>query len=137
VTLADRRDALGVPISRIDWRVSEQETATVARTRGLVIDLLDRAGLPTPTPRPLFRDDGSFVLPDVAHPMGTTRMSERPEDGVVDVDSAVHGIPNLLVVGSSVFPTGGHANPTQLIVALAVRAADTTKERIRVLQPAG
>jgi choline dehydrogenase-like flavoprotein len=133
VTLADRRDALGVPIPRIDWRVSEQETRTVSRTREFVVDLLADAGLPTPEPLPLLREDGSFVLPDVAHPMGTTRMSARPEDGVVDVDCAVHGIPNLLIAGSSVFPTGGHANPTQLIVALAVRVADAVKERSAAL----
>jgi choline dehydrogenase-like flavoprotein len=136
VLLADRHDALGVPIPRIDWRVSEQETRTVARTRDIVVDLLRGAGLPTPTLLPLFHEDGSFVLPDVAHPMGTTRMSARPEDGVVDVDSAVHGIPNLLIAGSSVFPTGGHANPTQLIVALAVRVADAAKERAKALHPA-
>jgi len=35
----------------------------------------------------------------------------------------------LYVAGSSVFPTGSHANPTQMIVALAVRLADTLKGR--------
>ena len=35
----------------------------------------------------------------------------------------------LYVVGSSVFPTAGHANPTQMIVALAIRAADMLKAR--------
>jgi choline dehydrogenase-like flavoprotein len=28
-----------------------------------------------------------------------------------------------------VFPTSGHANPTQMIVALAIRLADTIKAR--------
>jgi len=32
-------------------------------------------------------------------------------------------VPNLFIAGSSVFPTGGYANPTLTIVALAFRLA--------------
>ena len=56
--------------------------------------------------------------------MGTTRMHPNPRNGVVDEDSKVHGIGNLYVAGSSVFPTSGYTNPTLTIVALAVRLAD-------------
>ena len=58
------------------------------------------------------------------HHMGTTRMHEDPKRGVVDPDCRVHGIENLFVAGSSVFPTCGHANPTLTIVALTLRLAD-------------
>jgi len=57
------------------------------------------------------------------HFLGTTRMHDNPRNGVVDADCRVHGIPNLFVAGSSVFPTGGCANPTLTIVALALRLA--------------
>jgi choline dehydrogenase-like flavoprotein len=60
----------------------------------------------------------------VAHHLGTTRMSASPEDGVVDADCKAHGITNLYIAGGSVFPTGGHANPTLVIVALALRLGD-------------
>ena len=56
--------------------------------------------------------------------MGTTRMSTRPDEGIVDTDCRLHGYANLYLAGSSVFPTGGHANPTLTIVALALRLAD-------------
>ena len=59
------------------------------------------------------------------HMMGTTRMGATPSDSVVDRDCRVHGYENLFVAGSSVFPTGGFANPTLTIVALALRLADT------------
>ena len=58
------------------------------------------------------------------HHMGTTRMSDRPEQGVVDRDCRVHGYANLYVAGSSVFPTAGWANPTLTILALAHRLGD-------------
>ncbi len=58
------------------------------------------------------------------HHMGTTRMSTDPSSGVVDADGRVHGVENLFVCGSSVFPTGGYANPTLTILAMAYRLAD-------------
>ncbi len=54
-------------------------------------------------------------------------MAVAPEDGVVDTDCKVHGVDNLHVAGSSVFPTSGHANPTLMIIALALRLADHLK----------
>jgi choline dehydrogenase-like flavoprotein len=65
------------------------------------------------------------------HHIGTTRMHTDPAQGVVDADCRVHDLTNLFVAGSSVFPTGGYANPTLTIVALAVRLADHLKERLR------
>lgn len=50
-----------------------------------------------------------------------------PKQGVVDANCQVHGVSNLFIAGSSVFPTGGFANPTLTIVALAIRLADHLK----------
>ena len=61
------------------------------------------------------------------HHMGTTRMHRDPRHGVVDADCRVHGLANLFVAGSSVFPTGGYVNPTLTLVALALRLADHLK----------
>jgi choline dehydrogenase-like flavoprotein len=57
-------------------------------------------------------------------------MSDRPGTGVVDRDCRVHGVDNLYVAGSSVFPTIGYANPTLSIIALALRLTDHLKERL-------
>ena len=56
--------------------------------------------------------------------MGTTRMSDSPSTGVVDKTGRLHGVSNLYVAGSSVFPTVGFANPTLTIIALSLRLAD-------------
>jgi choline dehydrogenase-like flavoprotein len=62
--------------------------------------------------------------------MGTTRMSNDPRQGVVDANCQVHGISNLYVAGSSVFPTAGAGTPTFTLVALALRLADHLKEQM-------
>jgi choline dehydrogenase-like flavoprotein len=64
------------------------------------------------------------------HHTGTTRMHDDAAQGVVDRNCRVHGVPNLYVAGSSVFPTAGAANPTLTIVALALRLASHLKERL-------
>ncbi len=58
------------------------------------------------------------------HILGTTRMGRSPRSSVVDADCRVHGYRNLFVAGSSVFPTGGYANPTLTLMALAARLGD-------------
>ena len=56
--------------------------------------------------------------------MGTTRMHVSPKEGVVDKDCKIHGMANLHVAGSSVFPTFGANTPTFTLIALSLRLAD-------------
>ncbi len=58
------------------------------------------------------------------HHIGTTRMHVDPKNGVVNEHCRVHGLKNLYVAGSSVFPTSGLANPTLTITALALKLSD-------------
>ena len=120
VTLSDRADALGMPLSRVDWRVGERELTTWRVATQAFVSEMARVGIPVPEVL-----EPSFS--DVAHPSGTTRMSDDPAAGVVDRHCAVHGVDGLHAVGSSVFPTCGHANPTATVVALSVRLADRLK----------
>jgi choline dehydrogenase-like flavoprotein len=65
------------------------------------------------------------------HNIGTARMSERPEDGVVNRFGQAHDVPNLFVSDASQFTTGAAANPTLTIVALAIRQAEYIAEQLR------
>jgi len=132
VTLSSRRDRLGTRISRIDWRVSSAEARTMRRMAELMVRQFSLMGIDPPELADWVRDGGMIprTFQDVAHPTGTTRMADDPAQGVVDAQCQVHGVNGLFVGGSSVFPTAGHANPTQLIVALAVRLADTLRVRV-------
>ena len=58
------------------------------------------------------------------HLMGTTVMGAEPGTSVVDPHGIAHDVPNLAMVGSSVFVTAGAVNPTATIAALAHRLVD-------------
>jgi choline dehydrogenase-like flavoprotein len=50
---------------------------------------------------------------------------------VVNADLKVHGITNLFVASTSVYPTYGAANPTVNLIALTLRLADHLKGTLR------
>ena len=131
VTLAQKTDALGMPLLRIDWRIGDLERRSVLRLSDLIGSELRRAGLPEHFRNSQLLHDTNWRCQfiDRAHPSGTTRMSDSPKQGVVDRNCKVHEVDGLYIAGSSVFPTAGHANPTLMIVALAIRLADWLKRR--------
>lgn len=131
VTLSDRRDALGRPLARVEWSLSEQDRRSMRTLHATLAEELARRGMGL-LRSPILEDDESFTaVNDAAHHLGGTRMGTSPRMSVVDGDSRVHGSSNLYIAGSSVFPTGGSANPTLTIVALAARLADTARESLQ------
>jgi len=58
------------------------------------------------------------------HLMGTTKMGSDKKQSVVNKNCQTHDHPNLYIVGSSTFVTGGSADPTLTIAALSLRLAD-------------
>ena len=64
------------------------------------------------------------------HNLGTNRMSEKPEEGVVNKFGQSHDIANLFVSDGSQFTTGAAENPTLTIVTLAIRQADYIAEQM-------
>ncbi|HVL76873.1 MAG TPA: GMC family oxidoreductase, partial [Noviherbaspirillum sp.] len=65
------------------------------------------------------------------HHMGTTRMHDSPKQGVVDRNCRVHGMNNLYIAGSSVFPTAGANFPTITLAALTFRLSEHLVEELR------
>ena len=127
VTLSNHLDRLGQPKARIDWRMDDLELKTYAACARLFLSECERLNLGAPAISPWLlnhQDDWRTNLHDMAHPMGTTRMSNDPMTGVVDHNCALHGVENLYIAGSSVFSTAGTSNPTLLLVSLAIRLAD-------------
>jgi choline dehydrogenase-like flavoprotein len=127
VSLSNERDALGLRRVQTDWRIGELERHTAQVMTGMVASEFARLGIGRCRLDPWLQDGGppaASALGETYHYIGTTRMADDPREGVVDRNCAVHGMHNLFVAGSSVFPTGGHTNPTLTIVALALRLAE-------------
>jgi choline dehydrogenase-like flavoprotein len=128
VTLLEERDALGTPRVQLDWRVCNRDRENLWRCYEILGEEIGSAGLGRVR---VFREREDRIWSDQMgrpyHHMGTTRAHRNPKNGVVNENMQVHGVPNLFLAGSSVFPTGGHVPPTFTIVALAVRLADHMK----------
>ena len=129
VTLGERRDALGMARVQVDWRINSGDQRGFSRLYEVMRSELARLGLGRLVEDPAVDTDGWPVsFSSGMHHMGTTRMHDDPRQGVVDANCRVHDLANLYVAGGSVFPTGGIANPTLTIVALAIRLADHLKQ---------
>lgn len=129
ITLSQKTDALGVPLARVDWRIDNDARRSLGRLGHLLLEEFPRVGLPAPLLEDWITENRpqDAIIIDMAHTAGTTRMSDNPKLGIVNSNCQVHGVAGLYVAGASVFPTSGHANPTLMIVALAIRLADRIK----------
>jgi choline dehydrogenase-like flavoprotein len=124
VTLLAERDLLGVPIVSLNFTLGEADFRTFARGQELVVRELSALGWGRLSTVPLTPD---YIRQNVIgnwHHMGTTRMSNAPQAGVVDRDCRVHGTDNLYVAGSSIFPNATSAGPTIHLMAFAYRLAE-------------
>lgn len=138
VQLSDEKDRFGVPKLAVNWQCTDYDLKCYRKLAGLYGEQLiptEKKGKLKLTPEfdelsGWSRASGSD-LHDGNHHMGTTRMSDGVNSGVVDANCIVHGISNLYTLGSSVFPTGGAINPTMTILALSHRAAVHIKSRLR------
>lgn len=133
VCLSTEKDALGSPRADLDWRLSALDKETMLQFGKTLQQEFERLGLGRVTTYQWLEDGKPDwpVDPSVGnhpiggfHHMGTTRMSTSARNGVVDANCTVHGYHNLHIAGSSVFTTGGWANPTLTLLALTHRLGD-------------
>jgi len=125
VSLSDERDVLGMRKLNINLQFTEQDIDGVVQAhkywdQHLRAHNCGYLKYVTDDPKTSVWEQAG----DGFHQVGTTRMSENPNDGVVGKNCNVHGVDNLFVVSSSIFVTSGQANSTFMIVAFALRLAD-------------
>lgn len=134
IELGTERDEFGVPRTHLYWQKSDFERRTayeMVRIFGEMLVVKDEGRArfsPWLSHNRAYPEKAQIGGP---HHMGGTRMADSPERGIVDRDCKVFGVENLYIGGSSVFTTGGHANPTFTIVQLALRLADHLSGALR------
>ncbi|MES2294645.1 MAG: GMC family oxidoreductase [Pseudomonadota bacterium] len=128
LTLGQERDALGMPRLNLHMTISDDDLAHFRQTLAELGRQLLAAKSGMIRLSYSHRQEWLAAMDWGNHHLGTTRMSADPRQGVVDAMSMVHGVGNLYVAGSSVFPTYGSSNPTLNLVALTLRLADRLKK---------
>ena len=129
IALSPRRvDRYGCPLATIDWRVHDGDAANVKATTEAFAEawngsrLADLAriepNIPADLKHALTQGGGIW------HPGGSARMGSDASRGVVDGELRAFRVPNLSVVSTATFPTGGGANPTMMLMMAALRTAD-------------
>ena len=118
---AELKDAHGLPIPDVRFTDHPNDVAMREHAYARGQELYKAVGATRTFPTPPYPS---------THNLGTNRMSERPEDGVVNGWGQSHEIDNLFVSDGSQFTTGAAENPTLTIVALAIRQADYIAEQM-------
>jgi choline dehydrogenase-like flavoprotein len=128
VTLSTtKKDRLGMPRVQVDWRLTDRVKRTFDRTLEILAKDMEQSGVAQVKLDPKIEGGewpSTFEKEGTWHHMGTTRMHDSPKHGVVDRHCKVHGMNNLYIAGSSVFPTAGANFPTITLSALALRLSE-------------
>jgi len=126
------KDVFGIPKVITNWQINRYDENTI-RTIGIeAAKEVAKLGVARVKLEEFILED-SKVIKEIGHhchQMGTTRMSTTDKEGVVDRNLMVHGVDNLYMAGSSVFPTGGGCNPTFTVVMMAARLADHLSRKV-------
>lgn len=125
VSLIEATDPLGMPQIKVDWHYTKNDILTVKRTLDIFAAEFEQKNIGT-----VYYDENKIEEELLrfgaygGHHIGTARMGNDVKNSVVDANCKVHGVSNLFIAGSSVFPTSSQANPTLTIVAMSLRLAD-------------
>jgi choline dehydrogenase-like flavoprotein len=118
------KDQYGMPVAHIDFQLFENDEQLMAASKKNILSIFDAAG----ATKIHSMNFGFGVAP---HNMGTCRMGDDPKMSVLNSFCQSHDIPNLFVIDASCFVTGGTANPSLTIHAIAERASQYIIEEAR------
>ncbi|MEP6342988.1 MAG: GMC family oxidoreductase [Maricaulaceae bacterium] len=139
IVLGEATDAFGVRRAQLDWQLLDIDRHSVRVLMETLADEYKRLGWGEVIPSKWLSDENVTWRTDKlisAHPiggyhhMGGVRMGDSDQTGVVDANCKLFESPNLYVASSGVFPTGGWANPTVTIMALALRLGDHLGQKL-------
>jgi choline dehydrogenase-like flavoprotein len=135
IKLATETDAFNLPLAAIKWRIESSDCSVFSAYIRRFERFWERQGLATigdlewvARPEALSVDEISRGG-DIYHPGGSTRMGTDGRSAVVDQNLQTFAVSNLWVSSTSVFPSGGSANPTLTLMLFTLRLADHLANR--------
>lgn len=129
-------DQLGVPLAEVSWNVDHADRSNVEGLAALFESTWNTTGFATLGRWRGYDSEGiSRNLHNSAgiyHPTGSTRMARSASEGVVDAQLRIFALPQVRLLATSVLPTGGGANPTMMLMLLAMRCLESMAAETRV-----
>ena len=113
------KDVFGLPVAQITWSAGKSEQVAQEFYIPIMKKMLTAAGAAVSLAVPATTDSGG--LPTGSHVMGGMMMGPDPRTSVTDAYGRVHGLDNVYVADGSVFVSSGAHNPSNTIMAVALR----------------
>jgi hypothetical protein len=135
IELTNYKDSIGMKVAQLDWNLTNRDKKSFISIAKLAKEYFEQEKDIKLVLEPWIQNEETnwteFINHDghYGHHMGTTKMGTSKDNSVVDSNCKIHGLKNVFVSGSSVFPTYGFANPTLTIVALSIKLADHFKQK--------
>jgi len=131
IILDNERDFFDIPRVKIIYKKSQVMKDTIKLVledlgKYFIINNIGRIGI-----EEYLYNNEEYLSDSGFHHLGGTRMGSYEKNSVVDKNLKVHNSKNLFICGSSVFPSGGHANPTLTIIQLSLRLSDFLKDNLK------
>ena len=130
----NQQDQYGQPLAVIEWSVGQIDTENLTNAADAFQKAWEKsylAALARFVRRPTGEAEAELSLGGgIYHPGGSTRMGKYSEQGVVDKDLRLFRVPNVSVVATSVFPSGGGTNPTMTLIMFALRSVDGIAKKL-------
>ena len=115
----EKKDQWGLPILNISAEFKENEMKMRKDMKEQITAILKVAGLSD-----INVSEGSHIMGDSTHFMGTARMGLDPQTSVLNQYNQSHDIPNLFVTDGSCMPSASYMSPSLTFMALTARACD-------------
>jgi choline dehydrogenase-like flavoprotein len=132
---ATKVDELGVPLIEIDWSVNKQDVQHLTKSTDAFEATWRNTNLSQLgdwVRRPEGEAEQDLLMGGgIYHPTGSTRMARSASEGVVDKDLRLFNVPEIQLLATSVLPNGGGANPTMMLMLLALRCVQQHRKNGR------
>ncbi len=115
----ERKDKWGLPILKITAEFKENEMKMRKDMKEQIQEMLEVIGL-----KNIEVHEGSHIMGDSVHLMGTARMGRNPKTSVLNGFNQSHDINNLFITDGSCMPSSSYKSPSLTFMALTARACD-------------
>ena len=126
------KDKYNIPKIKLDYKLSEKSKFTARNFFRKLSEYFISNDIGRIKAESFMLNDNENIYSEAGyHHMGGTIMGNDINNSVVDKNLKIHGSKNLYVLGSSVFPSGGYANPTFTILQLSFRLSDNISNLLK------